>query len=243
MSLSFVKPGPVESVNLLFYGPEGSGKTTGALSAPGPVLYLNAEGPNAGRYGHTKWPGKIREVTVTSARVFDDAIAYLDNEGKDVKTVVLDSISEIHVSLMEEQAKGGKFQIQYYGDVNTEIRRFARHIRDLPINLVLVAHETFMRDEETGVIERVPFTGTSKPGLGKQLTSICDVVAYCKRTPPESGDGDAKYMASLVHSNQKRAKHRFEVLGNVAEVDVTAWTTKIREANGDQAESRKRNES
>lgn len=49
-SLNFVEPLTEAHMNILLYGPPKTGKTVGAATAPGPILYLNADRPNATRY-------------------------------------------------------------------------------------------------------------------------------------------------------------------------------------------------
>ena len=51
MALQFVDPqDKPATLNAVLYGAPGSGKTTGSLSAPGPILYVNAEGTNAAMF-------------------------------------------------------------------------------------------------------------------------------------------------------------------------------------------------
>jgi hypothetical protein len=50
-SLTFVDPPAApETFNVLLYGPPKSGKSTAAATAPGPILWVSAEGPGALAY-------------------------------------------------------------------------------------------------------------------------------------------------------------------------------------------------
>ena len=71
-SLTFVEQHPDPNVNVLLYGGPKTGKTMGAASAPGPILYLNADRPNATRLAHAKYGKAIREVRVEGLQTLID---------------------------------------------------------------------------------------------------------------------------------------------------------------------------
>jgi hypothetical protein len=183
MPLDFVDPGNrPATLNVMLYGPAGSGKTTGALSSPGPILYVNGEGVNAAMFARRFFPKtEIREVEAADGDVLNDALLYLRDPGCDVKTVVIDSLGAIFTAVLEGYSGGGKPTLPMYGDTTTAIERFCRSIRDLSVNLVLVAHDQGVKDESTGEVERLPFTGTSNPALGVKLMAQADIVGYAGR--------------------------------------------------------------
>lgn len=226
MSLEFVKPTDrPTTIDALLYGAEGVGKTTGALTAPGPILLLNSEGANAARFARELYGDEhVREVAVTGRKVLEDAILYLRDGGDGVRSLVLDSLDATHRVLLDERAQGGKPTLPQYGDVGTDLERFCRTARDLPVNVVLVAHELSAKDDESGQIERTPFTGTSNPALGVKLMAMVDVVGYCARVePPDGQGGDARYMAQLITANGRRGKDRTGRLGKTRELNVGEW--------------------
>jgi len=51
--LQLVTPSEDPNTNVLLYGPPKSGKTVAAASAPKPLLYLNADRPNATRFARS----------------------------------------------------------------------------------------------------------------------------------------------------------------------------------------------
>jgi len=65
MSLFDAPPvyGP-ETMNCLLYGSPGAGKTTGAATAPGPIVWVNLDGSNAlvslGRLRRSEEPNSLR---------------------------------------------------------------------------------------------------------------------------------------------------------------------------------------
>lgn len=244
MALAFVDPKehPL-NLNCVLYGAPGSGKTTGALSAPGPILYVNAEGQNAAMFARRFHVGtEIREVTVTSGETLNEALLYL-RDGNDVVTVVVDSLGAIYQVVLDAYTGGDRPKIQQYGDTNIAIERFCRALRDLPINVVLIAHEYAVKDEASGEFERLPYTGTTNPALGAKLMAQVDVVGYTGRIEAEDEDGEPRYVAQLFPAGGRRGKDRTGLLGEFPELDLSSWvetyTRAIQPANPAKAEKAK----
>ena len=224
MGLRFVDPtkNPA-SLNVMLYGAPGGGKTTGALSAPGPVLYLNAEGSNAAMFARRFHVGtEIREVEVADGGALNEALLYL-REGNGIQTVVVDSIGAIFQAVLEGYTGGGKPTLPQYGDTTTAIERFCRALRDLHVNVVLIAHELSVKDDASGEIERLPYTGTSNPALGIKLMAQADVVGYAGRIEADDTHDEPRYVAQLIPAGGRRGKDRTGLLGEFPELDLTAW--------------------
>lgn len=225
MSLQFVEPPAAQpTLNILAYGREGVGKTTGALSAPGPILYLNAEGPNAVRYARRLYgDDKIHEVEVTGPATLDAVYNHLKDSAEE-RTLVVDTIGAVFQVILEAYAGDGKPTLPMYGDTTTKIERFCRALRDLPCNVVVLAHEIAVKDEESGQFERMPYTGTNSPALGVKIMAMYDVVAYCGRVDPAEGEnGETRYMAQLIPAGGRRGKDRTGVLGHFPDLNITDW--------------------
>lgn len=225
--MKFAKPSELPpTINVLLYGPPGTGKSMGAATAPGPILYLNAEGPGAVRLVHQTYGEKIREVVVEGAKTLDEAFLYLKDGKGGEQTLVVDTVGEVYRVLVEEIAKGSRPSIQNYGDINTKIERWVRTLRDLPINVVLIAHEQV--DDEEGQATRRPLTGGKK--LPEQVMAQVDVVGYTG-VIPAGEDGPRRYVAQLVEAKGRRAKSRWvDTLGELRDLDLSEWIDAVRKA-------------
>jgi hypothetical protein len=220
-TLDFHKPEADAHINILLYGPPKSGKTVGASSAPGPILYLNADRGNATRFAHKLHGDRMNEAHVTGLDTLVAALAEIKRG--DYATVVLDPIGEIYRAVLEGlSGRAMRPKIQDYGDTGTHVERFVRALCDEPINLVIIAHETAVRDEDTGSFERLPYTGTNNPAFAAKLMALVDVIGY---TGVVEGEGDApsRYMAQLITAHGRRGGDRFGVLGTARELDLSEW--------------------
>lgn len=222
MTLSFVKPKDATHVNTLLYGGPGTGKSVAAGSAPGTVLYVNADTANATAQVHARNPGgRIQEVAFEGMSTLVD-VAHALTEKKTYDTVVVDTVGDLYRRLIDE-ASGGAVRpsLQNYGDTGTHIERFCRHLCEAPVHVVIVCHEHPVKDESTGVIERLPWTGTTNPALGAKLMGMVDVVGYTGIV--ETKTQGRQYMAQLVSAAGRRGKDRFDVLGSARTMDLAEW--------------------
>lgn len=224
MTLNFVTPSETPApLKALIYGPPGSGKTCAACSAPGPILYLNCEGPDALTFSRKMFGNeKILEVAFTGKQSLTDVFIYARDPENGVQTIVVDSIGEMYRMLLEELG-GERATLQNYGDVNTLIERFCRSLRDLPIHVVLVAHEDIADIE--GETVRLPLTGGRR--LPEILMAMMSVVAYCG-VVAETDDTPRRFVGQLVQANGRRAKDRSDALGKARDLDLTEWITTMR---------------
>ncbi len=218
------------TLNVLLFGPPGIGKSTGAASSPGPILYLNVEGQGGIRFARRLYgDAKIAEVAITGKRDLDDAYLTLRDGKHPYKTVVLDSVGELYRVLTDEGAgatnttpgRGATPQIQHYGDAGLIVERFVRALRDLPINVVLVAHEITTKTADGPIL--MPDCG-GNPDTGKLHRKTCamvDVVAYVG--VQRADDGTATYMGQLAPGGGRYAKDRNGGLGVVRALDVSEW--------------------
>lgn len=226
MTLEFVKPPKTATMKVLLYGPGKVGKTLGACSAPGPVLLVNADRPNASRLAHERYGDALHEQPMRGVQTLTDVVLHFRDGGAEELTVVLDTVGDAYRILLEEVSQRAMSpKVQHYRDAGTHIERFCRALCDLDVNVVLVAHELAIKDEEAGNFERVPFTGTNNPALGSKLIQMVDVIGYCGVA--EGEDGQVSYMAQLIQGGGRKGGDRFDVLGRARELDLSDWSKTI----------------
>jgi hypothetical protein len=221
-SLRVVEPSAEPpTLNVFLYGPPKQGKSVGAASAPGPVLYLNCESPNALRFAH-RLHDDLREVRVTGLADLNATVLRLRDGKAGDRSVVVDPVGDLHRLLLEEaSSRAIRPALQAYGDVSVHVERFCRALCELPVNAVFVAHEQPLKDEESGGFERLPWTGTTNPALGAKIMAMVDVIGYCGVRREEGKD--PAYVAQLVDGAGRRGGDRTGTLGASRELDLAEW--------------------
>lgn len=235
MTLSFAEQEAVPTVvNVLLYGPPGAGKTAGACSAPGPILYVNAEGPNALAFGRKV--ARDRETEIHEVRInpkgggtrqaLSEVVAHVKSGAEPrCLTVVVDTVGRIREGLINELVqRGSRNTLQQFGQVNEHLATFVQSLRDLPVNLVVLAHES-VEDSDGDRIVR-PMIGGQQ---AEMIPADVDIVAYCSAL--REGD-KVEYVGQFVESKGRRAKDRSGGLGLYAPIDLSAWFHMFREALG-----------
>jgi phage nucleotide-binding protein len=154
LKIERMKPGDSpDHLNILIYGEAGAGKTWLAGSASEVptmrnVAYVDAE---AGKATLREWPN----VEILPARKWADYVAIyraLAAGGHSYKTVVLDSLSEILEQCKEQVMVEMKSHpdneardedipsILEWGKLQVRMLRLIRLYRDLPMNVIFIAH-------------------------------------------------------------------------------------------------------
>lgn len=230
--LMFVEEPPApEHLNILLYGATGSGKSTAASTAPGPILWVNADGPNALAYARktaraSKNP--IFEVRVEPESPAKDTLdqVYLhvkQNKDPHVETVVVDTIGKVREALIAQFVTPGSSKtLQQFGVVSKALGGFIRTMRDLPVNLIILAHEDIADAEGDRIVQ--PLIGGA---LTQTIPGEMDIVAYCAAHREEGG---VQYLGQLVEGRGRRAKDRSGGLGAVRALDLTDWIGAFRAA-------------
>lgn len=244
MTLTFVTDDQVRAANahisVILHGPEKIGKSTAAASAPGPILWLNADAPSALRYARRAHPDTdIREVRIaprvnpdapaTATATLREAVLYLQ-EGNGIQTVVLDPLGRIYDLILDDIAGGGRPSLPNHQDAQSYIERMVLALLELPVHVVLVAHDHpyQMGTTEDGseVRELLPFCGSaSNPALAKKLMRPVDVIAYCGVKVDDAEDGTERrtFVAQLFQGGGRRAGDRLGVLGDSRPLDLSEW--------------------
>jgi len=249
-ALQFVTPeqaaAATERISVILHGPEGSGKTTGACSAPDPILFVNADAASRVRFARRTHPEKdIREVRVrprpvggeaTALTTLGNVVLYL-RDHDEVETVVVDPISKVYACVLDEIG-GRQPQIQHHYQAQQELERFVLALLEEDVHVVLVAYDhpytMGTNDDGSEVRELLPFCGSSSnPALAKALMRPVDVVGYvgfmdrdkAVESGLDVGEGEERiWIAQTVHGPKaRRAKEGLGVLGDYPRLDITEW--------------------
>lgn len=224
-----------DKVNALFYGREGSTKTTALalMSKNGRTLIVNAEG--GVKIGPLLRRGAVKENLKVFPPVGSNiplTFKNLDKLYRRIKADLMDdpnswycigfdSITEVYQCILDDvQAtrvqkildKGADADpfftdIADYGTMSKMVRDLLRKFRDLPCNVIFTALERRDIDKDTGKPQYGP---AITPGLQADLLGYPDLVLMFKA---EDEDGPQR---ALTRANSRyRAKDRFGVLPKV----------------------------
>ncbi|HTE60082.1 MAG TPA: AAA family ATPase [Solirubrobacteraceae bacterium] len=226
-TLTFVDtPAAPETFNVLAYGPPKSGKSTAAATAPGPILWVNAEGPGA--LSHARKVAAQRKTQILEVRIERDADArallrqilqYVrGTQDPRPRTVVLDTLAKVRDALVRQMVDpGSKNSLKQYGEVNRILNETISILRDAPVNMILLAHENVQDADGDRIVE---------PLIGGALTQFAqgevDVLAYTGIHTDEQ-TGVVSYVGQLVEGRGRRAGDRSAGLGAWRPLDFTEW--------------------
>ena len=231
--LAFVDaPVVPNTFNVLLYGPPKSGKSTAAATAPGPVMWVNAEGPGALAYPRkvaAERQTALHEVRITRGddvpEVLREVVRHIRSGTKPVPaTVVVDTLGKLREALVRQIVQqGSKMMLPQYGEVARILNEFVQTLRDEPVNVVLIAHEDVKDEGGERIVQ--PLIGGA---LTQSVPGEVDVFAYTGVTVDD--DGVARYMGQLVEGRGRRAGDRSGGLGHVRELDLSEWLEAFRAA-------------
>lgn len=149
----FAPAEPVKKrLKVLLYGAASSGKTVAALSWPRPAV-IDAEGGTdlyAGRPGYPAF-SVLRAKTMTQVK---QALAFIKaDDGQTFDTLVIDPITSIYEVSRESIARASKTGDMGYREwarLNAEMRTLYTLLTDLPVHVVITAHEAPEYETEAG---------------------------------------------------------------------------------------------
>ena len=211
-----------DKLKVLWYGVEGTGKTTAAAYAAnqGRVLVINAESGvkfNALRARGINvsnirvWPNPKNPQKITAATLEALHIRILNDLHEDPDSwyaVIFDSLTEIHQALREQATERRVNKVQGldpdwvdrddYGVMTAQMRKTLRRFRDLPCHVLFTALETI--DEKKDEI-RPAIT----PALCGDVMGYVDIVM-------RMGSPTDDFRARTAKYGRIRAKDRFGLL-------------------------------
>lgn len=226
-------PAIPETFNVLLYGPAKSGKSTAAATAPGPIVWVSAEGPGALAYARKTAHERGTKIQEVRVRRGEDTRALLRRVIEHVrmgieprpKTIVIDTIAKVRERLIGEiVVPGASNSIQQFGEVARILREFVEILRDEPVNLIIVAHHDPSDADGQRIVQ---------PLIGGALTQVIpgevDVIAYTHSFKDEES-GQRRYVGQLVEAKGRIAGDRSGGLGAVRDLDLTEWLATYRAA-------------
>ena len=223
-----------ETIKALFYGREGSSKTTSALAAAnnGKTLVINVEGgvkPSALRKrginvdNIVQWPDPTSGEKVSFKgleQVHQRILSDLTEDPDSWYAVVLDSVTETANALRDDATENRVARVKRnrpgadvdenfvdrddYGVMTNQMRKIVRRLRDLPCHVIITA---LQRDDDGVVGPNV------SPALGADLMGYVDLVLYFKGSSDAPEDmPDLNFRAKTRASDTIHAKDRFSAL-------------------------------
>lgn len=212
-----------KSFNVILYGRAKAGKTSAACTAPGPILYVNLQGPNALDYARTV--ARQRGTRVDEVRIAKDedprdklrsVVALLKSDESDYRSVVIDTIGNVR-DRIAFAIGGDQPSLPQWGKVGKAIVDIVLTLRDLPVNVVLLAHAE-VKDSDEGDRIVQPLVGGRATG---DVLAEVDVIGYCQ--PVQDENGGNRYVAQLIQARGREAGDRSGALGPVRDLDLTEW--------------------
>jgi hypothetical protein len=208
-------------VKMLVYGRAGMGKTTLCATAPAPII-ISAE---AGLLSLRKHDVPAVEIT-TLQQVYDvyNWLKLRNGYAAQIKTICLDSLSEIAEKVLVAEKAKTRDPRQAYGGLADEMIDLAKAFRDLPGFHVLV---TAKEVADTNTVTGISKMSVQSPGrqVGPALPYLFDEVFYADigRTP----EGQTFHYLRTKPTPQIDAKDRSGALDEFEYPDITAIIAKI----------------
>ena len=222
--MEFEKVDESKHLKVLIFGGNGVGKTVASITAPGPVLIADAE---AGLLSIRSEiiSGQVKAVKISNVDDLKSLSMELKTTAHGFATVVIDSLSEVQIQVMEnvmasQKDKDVPAMRDWY--VNTEeMRKIIRFFRDLPMNVIFNCLPKDEHDEQYGTTVRKPSLSGKLP---EEVCGYVDEVLYM--FTKEEGDKLERYF--LTQPNERvYAKDRSGKLERFEPPDISNIYNKI----------------
>lgn len=180
-----------QNITALFYGRSGTGKTTLAGSFSSDVLLLDFK--ERGTDSVRDVPG-VKVLFIDDWDSLQDVFWSLEAGDHDYQTVVLDTVSGMQdLAITDAKTKDGKSADspttqKMWGEVSGSMKEIIFQFRDLPINVVFLAHERVKESESEDELDEGrldPEVGPNViPSVSKTLCAAVKVIGntYIKQS-------------------------------------------------------------
>jgi hypothetical protein len=171
-------------LNMLVYGPAGTGKTylaKTAADAGHKVLVIDAEsGVMSVR------DSKCSVVSVTNTSDVTEAVKHVSETLGTYDVIFLDSLTEVQQQYVTKyKGKGDKITMEAWGFIISRTFALVRYLRDLPVSIVVTCLPQDLQDEGTGAVLTRPALNGKK--LPHQVAGMFDLVAYSSKRGVKDG--------------------------------------------------------
>lgn len=220
-----------ETINILYYGEGGTGKTTdlATMANFGRILFVNAEAGVKRRPLKERgvavenivlWPPKGQEITFQGLEdLYWQIKSDLEDDPESWIGTVWDSLTEIYKKLLDgivehqvrKAERAGKDRDRFfidradYGVMTEQIRLLIRRFRDLPCHFGAAALERRDLDDDGSVKYGPALT----PGLQNDVNGYMDVVIHTTTTAVGE---DLEYRGQTANIGKYYAKDRYGAL-------------------------------
>ena len=223
MSLNFTttdKASANHGIKALVYGAAGSGKTSLCGTAPSPLI-ISAE---AGLLSLRSQSHPV--LTINNAAELDEAFNWCQMEAvkNGIKTVCLDSISEIVEQILKDEKSKTKDPRAAYGEMANKAIDIAKRFRDLPgLHVLITAKQVTATDPITGVAKAQP----TAPGqqVGPALPYLTDLVLHA--ATDKDAEGKTFYYLRTRAAFNAEAKDRSGALDELEYPNMTNIIQKV----------------
>lgn len=207
-------------IKALVYGGAGSGKTTLCGTAPSPLIISAESGLLSLR------AKKIPVLSVETIQDVYDALNWCrtDAAKNGVKTICLDSVSEIVEKVLSNEKKRTKDSRQAYGEMAGISIDLMKAFRDLDgFHVLITAKQASSTDAVTGITR----VGPTAPGqqVGPAMPYLFDLVLHAA-TDKDAKGATFHYLRTHASFNVD-AKDRSGALDEIEYPDFTAIVNKI----------------
>lgn len=178
--MEVTKPDQFRFAKMLIYSPAGHGKTSFLGSAnqderSSPILLLDYEGGTETLAGID-----VDVVRIRDWNDYNEAFDFLVRGKHEYKSVGVDSVSETHTMALFHQLDTRNRKIENlleqgdYGIALTQMRRFIREFRDLPMHVFFTALAKEETDVREGVVKKPAVPGS----FSEDILGIPNIVGY-----------------------------------------------------------------